>query len=346
MNPRVFLDFEIDNVPAGRVIFELFKAAAPITCENFRALCTGEYLDSEPSCVLHYKNVSLHRIVKGFMIQGGVLKGKSGPTNWSIHGENFNDENLDCKIDQKYLLCMANKGPNTNASQFFITTRQDCLHLDQTHFAFGKVIAGFDVIDRIENIPVKPPKNRKLVGSKPLSTILISHCGELLALKKKQPASAPLEKIKDHSGHLSTSSDTESSDSSRDSYLDKKKKHKKNRSSKKQRHSNHTSSDTESSDSSQDSYLDKKKKHKKNRSSKKYQSQSDTEISDSSSSSSSLGTRKYKSANHHKKKSNSAIDTAKASIFTPRSRWEDDRFIQSDKYSSRRDRLVVIIKLL
>ncbi|KAJ7117293.1 cyclophilin-like domain-containing protein [Mycena filopes] len=171
--PRVFLDFAIADQPLGRVIFELFSDEVPKTCENFRALCTGELGLSTAGIPLYYRNSISHRIIQGFMIQAGDFTKRNGQGGESIYGAGpFADEDLSRPIDAPGLLCMANKGPNTNGSQFFITLRE-CPHLNGKHVVFGKVIRGYDeVVTKLAEVPVDEK-------SRPLETVLISNCGEL-----------------------------------------------------------------------------------------------------------------------------------------------------------------------
>lgn len=171
VRPRTFFDFSVNNDLLGRVIFELFNDTAPITCENFRALCTGEKGLSSSGNPLYYKNSIIHRSIHNFMIQGGDFTKRSGAGGESIYGSTFVDEDLSRPLDTEGLLCMANKGPNTNGSQFFITLRQ-CPHLNGKHVVFGKVIKGYEVIKQVAEVLVDE-KDR------PLTPVVISNCGEL-----------------------------------------------------------------------------------------------------------------------------------------------------------------------
>ncbi|KAF9276672.1 hypothetical protein BGZ68_009851 [Mortierella alpina] len=153
---------------------ELFKDEVPVTVENFRALCTGEKGMSKISSVpLHYRGSIFHRVIKGFMIQGGDFTRRDGTGGESIYGATLQDEGgFKRKHDTEGLLSMANKGPNTASSQFFLTTRPTP-HLDGKHVVFGRVVKGYDVVEQIENTPTDERNDR------PLSTVMISNCGEL-----------------------------------------------------------------------------------------------------------------------------------------------------------------------
>lgn len=170
MNPRVYFDITIGDKAAGRIVFELFADAVPKTAENFRALCTGEKGQGTSGKALHYKGSGFHRIIKQFMCQGGDFTRGNGTGGESIYGEKFQDENFDRKHTEPGLLSMANAGPNTNGSQFFITTVVTSW-LDGKHVVFGKVVEGIEVVEAME-----------AVGSSSGSTsaeVVIADCGEL-----------------------------------------------------------------------------------------------------------------------------------------------------------------------
>ena len=118
VNPRVFLDIQIGMRKAGRLVLELFADVVPKTAENFRCLCTGERgVGRVSGKALHFKNTIFHRVIKGFMMQGGDFANNNGTGGESIYGGKFEDENLDMRHTSAGLLSMANAGKNTNGSQ-------------------------------------------------------------------------------------------------------------------------------------------------------------------------------------------------------------------------------------
>lgn len=153
-NPKVFFDMSIGGEPAGRIVFELFADAAPLTAENFRALCTGEKGTGTSGKELHYKGSIFHRIIPQFMCQGGDITNGNGTGGESIYGGKFNDETFAGKAGKHPgpgVLSMANAGPNTNSSQFFICTVETAW-LNGRHVVFGQVVEGFDVVQKMEAV--------------------------------------------------------------------------------------------------------------------------------------------------------------------------------------------------
>ena len=139
-NYKVYIDVQIGATAAGRIIFEVFNDLTPRTGQNFRALCSGEY-GKVNNHKLHYLNTKFHRIIDGFVIQGGDISNSGGKGGYSIYGRTFLDENFARTHSCAGLLSMANCGRNTNSSQFFITLKA-CPHLDGKHVVFGQVIDG------------------------------------------------------------------------------------------------------------------------------------------------------------------------------------------------------------
>lgn len=160
-NPRVYFDLTADGAPLGRVTMELFADVVPRTAENFRALCTGEK-------GFGYKNSTFHRIIPQFMCQGGDFTRHNGTGGQSIYGAKFPDENFQLKHEGPGILSMANSGPNTNGSQFFITVAPTAW-LNFKHSIFGEVAdqESRDVVDAIATTPTGP-------GDRPRDEVVIS----------------------------------------------------------------------------------------------------------------------------------------------------------------------------
>jgi peptidylprolyl isomerase len=150
-DPIVFLDIAVGARPVGRIEIALSSHVAPRTCENFRALCTGERASARTKKSLHFKNSSFHRVIPGFMAQGGDFTRHNGTGGESIYGEKFKDENFNLKHDAPGVLSMANSGPNTNGSQFFILF-EPAPHLDGKHVVFGRVVHGLEVLEDIQAV--------------------------------------------------------------------------------------------------------------------------------------------------------------------------------------------------
>eukprot|EP01083_Nonionella_stella_P021644 59970_1 len=147
----------------GRIVIKLRNDIAPKTCENFRSLCVGDNRKG-----LRFKNCKFHRVIPGFMAQAGDFENGDGTGGSSIYGETFNDENFVLKHEGAGCLSMANTGPNTNGSQFFITYKQ-CPHLDGKHVVFGNVIKGLDVVETMAEYGTQSGDTKAIV--------FISDCG-------------------------------------------------------------------------------------------------------------------------------------------------------------------------
>ncbi|KPP77464.1 hypothetical protein Z043_103113, partial [Scleropages formosus] len=148
----VYMDVEIGGEPAGRLLFELFSDLCPKTCKNFESLCTGERGLSQSNTLLSYKGSLFHRVVPNGWIQGGDISPESrGNGGESIYGPTFEDESFAVSHNKRGILGMANAGPHSNGSQFYITL-QPTPWMDRSYVAFGRAIDGSEVLKKMESL--------------------------------------------------------------------------------------------------------------------------------------------------------------------------------------------------
>lgn len=169
-NPKVIFDMTVGGADVGRIVMELRADICPSTAENFRCLCTGEKGVGQGGRHLHYKGSKFHRVIPNFMCQAGDFTSMDGNGGESIYGPCFNDENFTLRHDGPGILSMANAGPGTNSSQFFLCTTA-APHLDGKHTVFGRVTQGMDVVKRIEQVGTP--------SGTPSQPVCISWCGQI-----------------------------------------------------------------------------------------------------------------------------------------------------------------------
>lgn len=329
------MDISIAGRAAERITFELFADVVPRTAENFRALCTGEKgLGESTKKPLYFKGTNIHRIIPGFMAQGGDFSTGDGCGGESIYGGKFPDENFKLKHDQPGLLSMANSGENCNGSQFFITFKATP-HLDGKHVVFGKVLDGRALLKKLEAVGTD--------SGKPKSLVKIVDCGEASNLdtqnqlhgEKEKKLKKTVEDNSDFEGRVKTKK-TPSEDKRK-----KKRKHYSSDSyssetSDSQSYSSDSGSGSESySSASLDTSSSSDHRHKRRKGSKKVKRKSaKRKSSHKKSKSKSRGTkrkskrkskRSYGSSSDDSKSSSSSSDNESAGRHTKRSLKKADK---------------------
>ncbi|XP_056104848.1 NK-tumor recognition protein isoform X1 [Rhinichthys klamathensis goyatoka] len=228
--PQCYFDVEINREPVGRIVFQLFSDVCPKTSKNFLWLCTGEKGSGKTTRKkLCYKGSTFHRVVKNFMIQGGDFTEGNGRGGESIYGGFFEDENFTLKHDRAFLLSMANRGKDTNGSQFFITTKT-APHLDGVHVVFGLVISGFEVIKKIEGLKTDS-------ASRPYADVRVIDCGQLITKSANDVLQGKRRKTFHSEDDSQSSSETSSQYSSSEGESDKKCASRKRKRNSKSKHS-------------------------------------------------------------------------------------------------------------
>lgn len=315
-NPRVFLDVSIGGDPVQRIVIELYADVVPKTAENFRALCTGEKgVGATTGKPLHFKGSSFHRIIKGFMAQGGDFSKGDGTGGESIYGGKFADENFKLEHNQPGLLSMANSGRDTNGSQFFITFKRTP-HLDGKHVVFGIVVEGMEVVKKMEQLGTSE--------GRPTKQVKIVDCGEVSSGKKETA-------VRPEKGKGKRLKKLSSDDSSDGKARGRRKRSPKDKRRKRRRYSSsdsYSSSSSDHSDSDSDSYTS-------DSDSSGSGSESDASLSDSSSSSDGRRRKRNRSSRGPKqvrKKSKGSSKRSRRNGKKPRhkSKWSSDSSSASD----------------
>jgi len=180
--PKCFFEVAIGGAPQGRVVFELFSDIVPKTAENFRCLCTGEKGRGRSGKQMTFKASTFHRIIPGFMCQGGDFTKGNGTGGESIYGDKFRDENFHMKHTKAGVMSMANSGPHTNGSQFFICLDKTS-HLNNKHVVFGQVTEGMSIVRKMETVGSESGSCRQRVE--------IRNCGQVKGDGAEEQADGP-----------------------------------------------------------------------------------------------------------------------------------------------------------